>query len=173
MKKLYILLAGVVLSTGMLWAADPVGTVVETPATKAARVEVAKVLAIKDSVKAAEQLTAAIRAMYKDNDGQAAKDGVPELTIALLVKTDFERSKEILPLMFLSLTEGMPLNDFERLVASAVLAAESNAVDLTTAILNGLQGKNRWIESVTTVAKDTPRPLPNVPPPPPPPYAGQ
>jgi hypothetical protein len=160
MKKLYVLLAAVVLSAGWLRAAEPVAAVSESAAEKAARAEVTKVLAIQDNEKAAEQLVTDLRAMYKDNDGQAAKDGVPELTLALLVKTNFERAQAILPMLFLALTEGLPLQAYERLVAAALLASEASAYAMTEAILNGLEGTNRWIDAVIAVAKDTPRPLP-------------
>lgn len=161
MKMRFSLMAAMAMAAGWLVAAEPAAPVVLDPALdKAAHVEVAKVLAIQDNEKAAGQLIADVRAMYKDNDGKAAKDGLPELTVALLVKTDFERSKVILPILFASLTEGLDLTSFERLVAAALMAAEDSAQLLTVAILNGLEGKNRWIDAVMIVAKDTPRPLP-------------
>jgi hypothetical protein len=160
MKKLVILMAAMVLTAGVLQAAEPAAPVVDVAVEKAAQAEVTKVLAIQDNEKAAQQLVADVRAMYKDNDGKAAKDGLPELTLALLVKTDFERAKVILPILFTALTEGLDLISFERLVAASLMAAEGNANLLTTAILNGLEGKNRWIDAVMIVAKDTPRPLP-------------
>lgn len=169
MKKLVILMATMVLAAGVLQAAEKAhqdqdakktAPVLDAAIEKAARAEVAKITAIEDNEKAAEQLAADLKAMYEDNDGKAAKDGLPELVLALLAKIDFERAKMIIPRVLTKLTGSMNVGSFQRLVASVLVASEGKAAQMTTAILNALEGKSRWIEAVAVVAADTPRPLP-------------
>lgn len=158
MKKFLILMSALVAMGISVKAADVAPELVN--AESMAKASCAKVLAEKDNAKASEMLTAEIRAMVKDDKSEAVKAGAPELTLATLVKTDFERALQIIPATLLALTEGIDLAVYQRLVASALMAAGDGAAALTNAILASLSGKNRWVEVVMTVAKDTPRPLP-------------
>lgn len=151
-----------VLVAGVLQAAPnpPVQIPVQTPAQQAAQAEAAKVLAISDNDAAADALVKAIRAMLADPTGQAVKDGVPELTFAALVKTDIKRAMQILPRAFSKLAAFLPLISFERLVSATLLAAGDAAATLTQAIMTGLSGNPRFLDAVTSVAKDTAAPMP-------------
>ncbi len=130
----------------------------QTPAQQAAQAAASKVLAILDNDAAADALVAEIRTM--EADPQAVKDGVPELTIAALVKTDIQRALQILPRAFNQLAGFLSLEAFQRLVAGALSTAGDAGPTLTTAILSGLAGNPRYLDAVIVVAKDTAAPLP-------------
>lgn len=130
----------------------------QTPAQQAAQAAAARVLAIADNNAAADALVAEIRAMMADP--QAVKDGVPELTIAALVKTDIQRAMQILPRALNLLSKVVTLDLFQRLVASALTAAGDGATALTQAIMAGLANNPRFLDAVMVVAQDTGAPLP-------------
>ncbi len=158
MKTFFVIMSALVAMGLSVRAADVSPEMVKAEAM--AKAACAKVLAVPDNAKAAETLTGELRAMVKDEKNEAVKAGAPELTIATLVKTDPERALLILPATFLALTEGVNLDLYQRLVASALMASGDAAPAMTEAILASLAGMNRWVEMVMVVAKDTPRPLP-------------
>ena len=157
MKTMMGLMMGLVLAAEMVWGAPPVA---QTPAQVAAKAEAVKILANADNDKAAEALVATIKRMISDKTGQAVKDGMPELTVAALVKIDLKRALIILPRMFNSIIGVVRLDMFQRLVASAVLASGSSSAVVVQAILTGLGNQERWVSAVKTVAQDIAAPLP-------------
>ncbi len=153
--KTFLSMAMAVLLAGVVRAQDAAP---QSAAQLAAQAAAAKVLVIPDNAKAAEALAAKIRELLKDE--QAVKDGVPELTIAALVKSDPQRAMHIMPLFLNAATEFAPLDLFQRLMAASLLATGDEADALTQAILDALAGKARWLAAAMDVAKDSNRPLP-------------
>ena len=115
MKKIFgVALAAVFLAAGMGWAQDGADS---TAAQQAAQAAAAKVMAVSDDAAAADALAAAIQEMMQD--AQKVADGVPELTLAVLVKSDPVRAAAILPLFFAKASEFAPLALFQRMAAAS------------------------------------------------------
>lgn len=158
MKTMMGLMMAFVLAAGVAHAAPPP---VQTPAQVTAQAEALKILSIADNAKAADALVATIRRMMADKTGESLKDGLPELVIAVLVKTDLNRALSILPMMMNQLGGTIKLSFFQHLVAAAMVAAGDSSASVVQAVLTGIgPDKPRWTEAVMTVAQDTSMALP-------------